>query len=428
MTAPLDRPYAADEAIVQIAAGTDLGDYLALLRAAGVTSVEALGGGTELWRLGASFEMAYEAIGTDSAFDIFQPNYTITLADFTVTGSAGGEPAAERFPNDPSFGSTYGMARINAPAAWDITTGGAVKVAVIDTGVDYTHPDLAANMWVNPGEALNGIDDDGNGFVDDIRGWDFVNNDNNPADDHNHGTHVSGTIAAVGNNGIGVAGVAWSGQIMPIKFLSAAGTGSTDNAIKAVNYAAMIGAKVINASWGGAGFNAALQNAIANSNALFVAAAGNGGFDGIGDNNDFIPHYPSSYTSANIISVAATDINDNRANFSNFGASSVDLGAADFNADAKADLLLHNDSGEIRVLTMNGAQVVANDSVGVNAPSWHIVGTGDHNADGRADLTLHNDSGEVRLLTMNGAQVLSNGLVGTTELQWQVPPPHFDLI
>ncbi len=236
-------------------------------------------------------------------------------------------------PNDGNYSQTWGMDQIDAPAAWDKTTGSnSVVVGVIDTGVDWSHPDLKDNMWVNPGEIPgNGIDDDGNGFVDDVYGYDFVNNDGNPMDDNHHGTHVAGTIAAQGNNGRGVAGVAWNTSIMALKFLSANGTGYTSDAVRAINYATMmrtqydVNIRVLNNSWGGGGYSASLDAAIKASEAadiLFVAAAGNSGI-----NNDSIPHYPSNYTAGNVISVAATDRNDNLASFSNYGQSTVDIAA-----------------------------------------------------------------------------------------------------
>jgi subtilisin family serine protease/subtilisin-like proprotein convertase family protein len=247
-------------------------------------------------------------------------------------------------PNDSRLADLWGLnntaqtggvadADIDAPEAWDLTTGSAdVVVGVIDTGVDYNHPDLAANIWTNPGEvASNGIDDDGNGFVDDIHGYDFVNNDGDPIDDHAHGTHVSGTIAAVGNNGLGVAGVNWNSSIMGLKFLDAGGSGSTANAVRAVNYATLmrlqygVNLRVTNNSWGGGGFNQALRDAInagANAGILFVAAAGNDEND-----NDTSASYPASYDVPTIVAVAATDHIDGLARFSNFGATSVDLAA-----------------------------------------------------------------------------------------------------
>ncbi len=243
---------------------------------------------------------------------------------------------ADVIPNDAAFSQLWGMhntgqsggtvdADIDAPEAWDTFTGSPnMVIAVIDTGIDYNHPDLAANSWINPGEiAGNGVDDDGNGFIDDTRGWDFVSGDNNPIDDNNHGTHVAGTIGGVGNNGIGVAGVNWTCKLMALKFLNASGSGSTSAAISCLNYAKAKGVLITNNSWGGGGFSSSLQTAIENSKpGIFVAAAGNSGL-----NNDSTPHYPSSYTNDNIIAVASIDRFGNQSSFSNFGATSVDLGA-----------------------------------------------------------------------------------------------------
>ncbi len=247
--------------------------------------------------------------------------------------------------NDPSYPKLYGLnntgqtggtsgADINAPEAWGTTTGDAgVVVAVIDTGTDITHPDLKNNLWTNPGEtAANGVDDDGNKLVDDVNGWDFYNNDAtvyDAADGDKHGTHVAGTIAGEGNNDLGVVGVNWKAKIMPLKFLGPNG-GYTSDAVEALNYAVAKGAKISNNSWGGGGSSQALKDAIARADAaghLFVAAAGNGGSDGVGDDNDSTPSYPASYDNPNIISVAATDSKDSLAGFSNYGAASVDLSA-----------------------------------------------------------------------------------------------------
>lgn len=241
-------------------------------------------------------------------------------------------------PDDPQFSSLWGLhntgqnggtsdADIDAPEAWDIQTGTSqVVIAVIDTGVYYSHPDLAANIWTNPGEiAGNGIDDDGNGYIDDVNGYDFANGDGDPADDNSHGTHVAGTIGAVGNDNYGIAGVNWNVKIMPIKFLNSAGSGSTTNAISAIEYATMMNANIMSNSWGGSGYSSAMRDAISAANdkgILFVAAAGNSG-----QNNDASPQYPSSYNIPNVIAVAATDGNDRLASFSNYGAASVDLGA-----------------------------------------------------------------------------------------------------
>ncbi len=233
-------------------------------------------------------------------------------------------------------------ADIDAPEAWAISTGSSsTVVAVIDSGVDYNHVDLAANIWTNPGEiARNGIDDDGNGFVDDVHGYDFYSDDGDPMDDNGHGTHCSGTIAGVGNNGIGVAGVNWSSSIMALKFLSAGGSGYTSDAIRAVNYATMmrttynVNVRVTSNSWGGGGYSAAMDSAILASGSagiLFVAAAGNDS-----TNNDVSPHFPSNYDQASILSVAATDHNDALASFSNYGATTVHLGAPDSRSTARS--------------------------------------------------------------------------------------------
>ncbi|RMG25143.1 MAG: hypothetical protein D6732_22745, partial [Methanobacteriota archaeon] len=230
-------------------------------------------------------------------------------------------------PNDPQWSSLWGMQRIQADKAWDITTGSnTVVVAVIDEGIDINHPDLAANIWVNPNEIPgNGIDDDGNGFVDDVNGWNFVDNTGqvyggDPTQD-THGTHVAGTIGAVGNNGIGVVGVNWNVKIMSLKFLGPQG-GSTADGISAIQYATQMGADIISASWGGGGFSQAMKDAIDAFPGLFVAAAGNSGTD-----NDASPHYPSSYTSANLIAVASSTSTDAMSSFSNYGATSVDIAA-----------------------------------------------------------------------------------------------------
>jgi subtilisin family serine protease len=251
-------------------------------------------------------------------------------------------------PNDPFFTNHEQWALFNtgqyadgtpgadikAPFAWDITTGsGDVKVAVIDSGVDFNHPDLVNNIWMNPGETCtDGIDHDGDGFVNDCRGWNFVDNNNDPSDDIGHGTHVSGIIGAVGNNALGMTGEMWHVKIMPLKIFDANSvlTGNCASAlasdeIDAIQYAIDHGAKVINASFGSEGFCQSELNAISaanNAGVLFVAAAGN-----MGINNDVDPQYPASYNLPNIISVAATDQNDRLATFSDFGPTSIHVAA-----------------------------------------------------------------------------------------------------
>ena len=282
---------------------------------------------------GATAEAVSRLLGHNPSVAYFEPNTIVTTA---------------QVPNDPYYGFLWAMdntgvfggtpdADIDAPEAWDLTRGSPdTVVGVIDSGVDYTHPDLAANIWTNPGEiAGNRIDDDGDGFVDDVHGYDFINNDGDPMDDFEHGTHVAGTIAATGNNGQGVTGVNWTSSVMAIKCFDATGRGAIATAVQAVNYATLmhnrgVNVRVTNNSWGSATYDPALYNAIRSSGdagMLFIAAAGNGGQDGIGDNNDLYPNYPASYNLPNIIAVAATDQSDRLATFSNYGPTSVDLAA-----------------------------------------------------------------------------------------------------
>ncbi len=250
---------------------------------------------------------------------------------------------AEKTPNDADYYRSWGLhntgqtilgvagvadADIDAPEAWDVTAGAAVPVAVIDTGVDVRHRDLAANVWKNPGEvAGNGRDDDGNGYVDDVNGWDFYNADASvydPEDGEEHGTHVAGIIAAAGNNDAGTTGVSWRAKIAVLKFMGPDG-GYVSDAVAAIDYAIAQGIKISNNSWGSEWNSRTLREAIARADAaghLFVAAAGNAGAD-----NDSLPHYPSSYSLPNVVAVAASNNRDRLAPFSNYGAASVDLAA-----------------------------------------------------------------------------------------------------
>ena len=248
-------------------------------------------------------------------------------------------------PGDADFHELWGLHNVGQPVsgvagafdadidaleAWQVTQGSPnVVVGVIDSGVDYTHPDLASQMWTNPGEdcagcRTNGVDDDGNGYVDDWRGWDFAGNDNDPMDDNGHGTHVAGTIGAR-QDSHGVVGVSWRVRLMPLKFIGANGEGTAADAVRAVLYAASMGAHVTNNSYGGDGFSQAMLDAIETADAagsLFVAAAGNDFND-----NDANPTYPASYEVPNLVSVAASDQFDRRAWFSNYGTATVDLAA-----------------------------------------------------------------------------------------------------
>lgn len=263
---------------------------------------------------------------------------------------------------DPLFSKQWGMIDMGAAQVWPRAKNNQnVIVAVIDSGVDYTHPDLIANMWRNPGEtgkdaqgrdrSKNGIDDDGNGYVDDVVGYDFVSNDSLPYDkstpawqlllgggNPGHGTHCAGNVAARGNNGMGISGVAPNAQIMALRFISEKGSGVTSAAIKAIRYAVDNGARVLNNSWGSSGEdpkeqaeNRALREAIQyaeSKGVLFIVAAGNG-FNGKGYDNDTSarPAYPASYPYSNIISVAAIDVNNKLGRFSNYGVKTVHIGA-----------------------------------------------------------------------------------------------------
>jgi len=280
-----------------------------------------------------------------------EPNYLWHLAD-------------DNKPNDPFFQQLWALnntgqyggaidADIDALEAYcisghyddDVFAFYDVVVGILDTGIDYTHEDLAENMWQNLGEDTdgdgvlvyenstwvfdeddeNGIDDDGNGYVDDFVGWDFVNDDNDPMDVHSHGTHCAGTIGAVMNNSIGINGVAINAKLAALKFLTDSGSGSTTDAIEALNYAIAMNIRITNNSWGGGYFSDALRIAIdsaKNNNHLFIAAAGNYNL-----NNDLYNFYPASYDNENIISVAATNRNDNSFISSNYGATTVDIAA-----------------------------------------------------------------------------------------------------
>jgi subtilisin family serine protease len=245
---------------------------------------------------------------------------------------------AQATPNDASFGTLWGMhntgqsggtvdADIDAPEAWDLSTGShSVIVAVIDSGIDQTHPDLVANLWTNPGEiAGNGIDDDDNGYVDDTHGWDWVNSDNHPNDDNGHGTHCAGTIGAAGNNGTGVSGVCWQVSLLGLKFLNSAGNGFESDGAEAIAYATDLGVTLTSNSYTGTSYAQTMKDVIDEAHEagiLFVAAAGNNA-----SNIDLAPEYPAAYDSPNILSVTATTRTDGLASFSNFAAASVDLAA-----------------------------------------------------------------------------------------------------
>jgi subtilisin family serine protease len=273
------------------------------------------------------------ALESDSAVEFAEPNWIYTHQatsndTYFTNGSLWGMYGASTSP-----ANQYGS---NAAAAWAAghTGSNSVYVGIIDEGIQYTHPDLSGQVS-NPNEVANGRDDDGNGYVDDIYGWDFAGNDNTIYDGgtngrlDDHGTHVAGTIGAKGGNGAGVVGVNWNVRMISGKFLGRNG-GTTANAVKAVDYFTDLKGRGANNSWGGGGYSQALYDAIQRANTaniLFVAAAGNGGSDGVGDNNDTVANYPSNYTNANVIAVASITSTGARSSFSNYGATTVDIGA-----------------------------------------------------------------------------------------------------
>ncbi len=299
-------------------------------------------------------------------------------------------------PNDTYFTRLWGLhntgqyvhgtsgapdADIDAPEAWEITTGSSdIVIAVVDTGVDYSHPDLSDNMWFNTGETPdNEIDDDGNGYIDDVRGWDFFGNDKYPMDLHGHGTHVAGIAAAEGNNAIGITGVCWTARIMPLRFLDADGYGTVADEISAIDYAIANGAHIINASFGS--YSQFERDAISNANTagiLFIAAAGNDSL-----NNDTSPFYPASYNLPNIISVAATDQDDNLTWFSNYGPTTVDVGAPGVN--------IYSTSPAMNYQYMHGTSVATPHVAGLAALIW-----------GHNSSLTHND---IKGIILNGVDI-----------------------
>ncbi len=323
-----NQPYANQEILVQFSPRISRDEIIALLNSLDMSIAQVLGNENILRvRLPEDVDVA-------KALALFRgmPEVVFSEPNFIVHTSGA--------PNDPSYALQWAMhnggqtggtadADIDAAEAWDRATGShGVIVAVVDEGIDLTHPDLGANVWVNPGEiAGNGLDDDGNGYIDDVRGWDFYHGDASVYDDpgeDRHGTQVAGIIGAVGNNGAGVAGVCWTVRLMPVKFI-AYGSGTVADAIAALHYAADNGAQVVNCSWGGTSYSESLEaafRALRDAGVLVVASAGNSAQD-----TDSHNHYPSNYDLANIVSVAATNKHDALSGFSNYGLSTVDLGA-----------------------------------------------------------------------------------------------------
>ncbi|MEP3479322.1 MAG: S8 family peptidase [Fuerstiella sp.] len=260
-------------------------------------------------------DLSAESVGAlmaDHAVKYVAPDYIMSVPHDTQAGDV--RPlATASAPNDPMLDRLWGMQNCGATTVWPSRRDATkIIVAVIDSGVDYRHPDLQANMWSRGGQV----------------GYDFYDEDNDPMDEQNHGTHVAGTIAGVGNNEVGVVGVAWKTQIMAMRFLGPDGSGATSDAVRCIDWAVANGAHILNNSWGGPDSSPELVEAVARAErqgVLFVAAAGNTG--GTGNNNDQRPSYPSSLRSKNVIAVGAIDENNARGSFSHYGRQSVDIGA-----------------------------------------------------------------------------------------------------
>src|SRR5688572_9312262 len=331
--------FVADEVIVKFRQGIDeFNKDLARFRVSGTRKkIFRYVPGLEVVKLrrGVSVEEAIKLYQQDPNVSYAEPNYILRT---------------QLTPNDPRFtsGEMWGLnntgqsggtadADIDAVEAWNQTTGNSnIIVAIIDSGVDYNHPDLAANMFRNEADCnSNGIDDDGNGYIDDCYGIDAHNNDSNPMDDNNHGTHVAGTIGAKGNNGAGVVGINWNIKMMACKFVNASGSGTTESAIDCLEYVKTMKDRGFNIvatsnSWGGGDFSQALFDAIdlqRQRGILFITAAGNGDFFGFPIDNDQSGFYPCTYYLPNIICVAATTRTDARSSFSNYGRRTVHIGA-----------------------------------------------------------------------------------------------------
>ena len=335
---------------------------------------------------GLSVEAAIKQYQADPNVAYAEPDYIVTAAAIT--------------PNDPYYGSSgswgqayqdmWGLHKIRSGEAWETTQGSSdVIVAVSDTGLDLSHPDIQANLWTNPSESsYNGIDDDNNSFVDDRHGWNFAYGNNNPSDDHGHGTHVSGTIAAATNNGIGVSGISWNAKIMALKFLNNGGSGSTANGAASIIYATDNGAKIVNCSWGSTSRSQTLEDAINyafSRGVVVVAAAGN-------SDSDAGWYFPAGYD--NVITVAATGQNDAKASFSNYGRS-VEVSAPG-----------------VEILSLRAG------STDMYLDGSHVVGTKYYRASGTSMAAPHISGLAALLLSQNPAwsnvQVMAQ-IVGSTD-------------
>lgn len=299
------------------------------------------------------YSITMTALTVGSLITLYSMGYQRDLAfqskDFSSTQAVEKSPSSQKnilkdseeqsvLNNDPVIGQAWGLAKADAQRAWEVCKGDkSIIVAVIDTGIDVNHEDLKDNLWVNPGEsgldadgndkATNGIDDDGNGFIDDVHGWNFVSNNNRLDDNHGHGSHVAGIIGAKGGNGVGISGVAPNVSLMILKYFDpkVPATDNLRNTVQAINYAVKMNARIINYSGGGLEYSQEEKDAIIEAQKkgiLFVAAAGNER-----SNSDYVRYYPADYKLSNIISVTAHNPSDNVLASSNYGTETVDIAA-----------------------------------------------------------------------------------------------------
>lgn len=410
-SSPKKRVFVEDQILVKFRDGVDIqAKANAHARVSGKRVKEfKIVSGLELVKL-------FPGMPVEEAIRLYRENPDVLYAEPNYIAEA------QNAPDDPSYSSLWGLPKINAPGAWDLNVGSSgVVVATIDTGVDYNHPDLAANVWRNSLDCNNnGIDDDGNGYVDDCYGIDTINNDSDPMDDNNHGSHVAGIIGAVGNNGVGVVGVNWNVSIMACKFLGADGSGPISDAIQCLEYFKLMkdrGENIVatNNSWllvdyygtGPGPFLQSLFDAVEEhrrSGILFIASAGNFGL-----NSDITPTYPASYYLPNIISVAATDSGDGLAYFSNRGRRTVHMGAPGVS-------ILSTAPGN-RYLWMSGTSMAAPYVSGVAG----LLKAYNHQLDWKAiknlilaggdSVTVLSDSVTQRRLNARGALLCANSTV-----------------
>ncbi len=266
-------------------------------------------------------------LASEQDVEFIEPDYPIY---------ANQDAGNEDFLKTAQFNDQWALPKVNLQAAWGVTKGSNdIVIAVLDSGIDYTHSDLKNNMWRNPKEVINGFDDDGNGLIDDVYGWNFVSNNSNPKTSatSNHGSHVAGIIGANRGNGQGILGMAPNVKMMALKFIGENGSGSTSDAIRGIDYAISKKVFAINNSWGSSGGSRALSDAIGraeHAGVLMVVAAGNGS-GGIGYSIDNQGWYPASYKNSNVLNVAATGSSDFLTSFSNFGTRLVDVAAPGLN-------------------------------------------------------------------------------------------------